>query len=161
MRSRARLWFRQSKDSSTRPRRRRKDPLSWFFQIDRATQAALLARPHGYLPDGMATAGEHVVAAHHNENRQRPRRWLLRSTEANLLEEERLRLDSWWGTLSQDEQASFIEYRDGRQVPHEHRSSALSLLPAGAAAGDGADLDVKLPKIAVAYLEMQSSESIR
>jgi hypothetical protein len=83
--------------------------LSWFFRLRREVQAVLLASPHGYLPHGVAgTIPDHTVLAHRDETAQNPRRWLLRPAEANLLEDERVRLDEWWNDLPNSARSALL-----------------------------------------------------
>jgi len=106
--------------------------LSWFFRLQREVQAIVLASPHGYLPHGVAgTIPDHTVLAHRDETPQNPRRWLLRPAEANLLEDERLRLDEWWNDLPNSARSALLESRAGH-VPHGYREAVLDLVPGGA-----------------------------
>lgn len=128
--------------------------LSWFFRLDRSVQALLLANPHGYLPDGVAGAIRgHTMLAHRDETPQTPQQWHLRAAEANLLEDERLRLDAWWNDLPDSACAALIACRAGG-VPAEYREAVLDAHPGGVRPGTDLDLGFDLSGIAAAYIEM-------
>ena len=138
----------------------RRQSLSWFYRLDRGEQARLLANPHGYLPGDVAgRITAHTVAARGDESSRAPRQWLLRAAEANLLEDERLRLDVWWSDLSAAARSSLIASR-GSGVPREHREAVLDVVPGGLPAGVDLDIAFPISGIAAAYLEMitQGSE---
>lgn len=127
--------------------------MAWLYQLDRAQQASLLANPHGYLPVDIAERiVGHVHPAHLDETPQRPR-WHLRSAEANLLEDERLRLDDWWHGLSEEARDDLLTTRH-TAVPERHRASVLDLVPGGITPGIDLDVSFRASGIVAAYLEM-------
>ena len=133
--------------------------LSWFFRLQREVQAIVLASPHGYLPHGVAgTIPDHTVLAHRDETPQNPRRWLLRPAEANLLEDERLRLDEWWNDLPNSARSALLESRAGH-VPHGYREAVLDLVPGGAPPDTDLNTAFELSGIAAAYIEMVAVRS--
>ncbi|CAJ1498741.1 hypothetical protein [[Mycobacterium] burgundiense] len=132
--------------------------LSWFYQLDRADQAVLLARPHGYLPDGVAAKIEgHTVPAGRDGTPDATPRWQLRSAEANLLEDERLRLDAMWRGLSPGTRAELVASRGG-PVPAHCREAILDLLPGGVPPGTDLDVAFDLTGIVAAYVEMAAGD---
>ncbi|AQA01842.1 hypothetical protein BVC93_04630 [Mycobacterium sp. MS1601] len=138
---------------------RRDRTLTWFYRLHRGHQAALLANPHGYVPHSVAVSiAAQTVRARSNEAVQHPGRWLLRSFEANLLEDERHRLDDWWDRLLPEVQSALLACR-ASQVPREHREAVLDLMPGGIRAGTDLDEDFEMSGIAAAYLEMVASAS--
>lgn len=138
---------------------RRDRTLSWFHRLDLGQQAALLADPHGYLPDGVAEEiRPHVDSARHDETVQYPRRWLLRSAEANLLEDERHRLDDWWQDLAPEVRAALIECR-ADAVPREHREAVLESAPGGVHPRADLDIGFDMTEMTSAYLEMMATRS--
>lgn len=82
-----------------------------------------------------------------------PRRWQLRSAEANLLEDERLRLDAMWRGLSPSTRDALVKSRGG-QVPPQGREAILDLMPGGVPLGADLDEAFDLSGIAAAYVEM-------
>ena len=67
-------------------------PLAWFHALAPDVQAALLADPFGYLPDGVAAKiPDRVLMAAHWTELDSPRRWQLHVDEARRLEDERRR----------------------------------------------------------------------
>jgi hypothetical protein len=138
---------------------RRDRTLSWFHRLDLGQQAALLADPHGYLREGVAAAiRPHTEPARHDETLQYPRRWLLRSAEANLLEDERHRLDKWWQDLTPEVRSALIECR-AEAVPREHRKAVLESAPGGMRPGTDLDIGFEMTDMAAAYLEMVAAKS--
>lgn len=132
----------------------RKNDLSWFYGLERAEQALLLANPHGYLPGDIAgRITAHTTAARGDESSQSPRQWLLRAAEANLLEDERHRLDAWWSNLSAAARSALIASR-GSGIPREHREAVLDVVPGGLPAGVDLDIAFPISGMAAAYLEM-------
>lgn len=131
----------------------RTPPLAWLYQLDRSQQAALLANPHGYLPFGVVDriAG-HIAVARRDETPQQPR-WQLRAAEANLLEDERLRLDDWWGALPPAAREELLATRH-TAVPEQYRESVLDLVPGGIPSGTDMETSFMASGIAAAYLEM-------
>ncbi len=113
-----------------------------------------MGRPHGYLPDGVAAEIRgHTVPADRGGNRAAPRRWQLRSAEANLLEDERLRLDTMWQAMPSSTRAALLGSRGG-QVPPQCREAILDLMPGGVPPGADLDASFELSGIAAAYVEM-------
>ncbi|WP_084356436.1 hypothetical protein [Mycolicibacterium wolinskyi] len=138
---------------------RRNRTLSWFYRLGRGAQAALLAKPHAYLPDDVAAEiPGHTVLAHRDETPQLPRRWQLRPAEANLLEDERHRLDDWWNDLPRHARSALIECR-GDRVPPEYRAAVLDVIPGGAPAGVDLNTPFALSGIAAAYVDMVACSS--
>lgn len=131
----------------------RTPPLAWLYQLDRSQQAALLAKPHGYLPASVVDriAG-HTTLTRRDETPQQPR-WQLRTAEANLLEDERLRLDAWWGALPRAAREELVATRH-TAVPERYRESVLDLVPGGISTGTDTKSPFTASGIAAAYLEM-------
>lgn len=133
--------------------------LSWLYQLDRGVQAVLLANPHGFLPAGVAAdISDHTVVAHRNESPRKPVQWQLRSAEANLLEDERLRLDQWWKDLPDSTRVALVACRTG-EIPQEYREALLDVIPGGVPAGTDLDSAFDMSGIAVAYVEMVAVNS--
>lgn len=138
---------------------RRDRTLSWFHQLDLGQQAALLADPHGYLPDDVAkTIRPHIDVSRPDETKQYPRRWLLRSAEANLLEDERLRLDDWWQHLPSGVRSALIECR-AEVVPREYRKAVLESAPGGLHPKADLTIEFDMTEMTSAYLEMLAVRS--
>jgi len=132
----------------------RRRTLSWFYRLDRGAQAGLLAKPHGYLSDEVAQSiSDRAVVTHADERRQTRPQWQLRTEDANLLEDERLRLDDWWGGLPDSARVALIRCRTG-QVPYEYRETLLELIPGGVPRRVDLDTPFELTGIAAAYIEM-------
>jgi hypothetical protein len=81
------------------------------------------------------------------------RSWRLSPSEANALEDERLRLDQWWEGRSEAERAALIEHRGG-QLPGELRDAVKDHIPGGLALGDDLVGPFTMPPLMVAYVEM-------
>ncbi|MBU8812735.1 hypothetical protein [Mycolicibacterium goodii] len=129
-------------------------PLAWFYRLDRRMQADLLANPHGYLPDGVAAAiASHTVRSYRDEKPQESRLWQLRSAEANLLEDERLRLDRWWRELPDEARSALVMSRGG-SVPRAWRAAVLDLHSDGLTPGTDLEAEFRMSGIAAAYIEM-------
>jgi hypothetical protein len=128
--------------------------LTWFYRLDRQVQADLLANPHGYLRDGVAAEiTAHTVRSYRDEKPQESRLWQLRSAEANLLEDERLRLDRWWRDLPDEARSALVASRDGA-VPRAFRATVLDLHPGALSPATDLDVEFSLSGIAAAYVEM-------
>lgn len=128
--------------------------LSWFYRLSRGRQAVLLANPHGYLSEDVARSiSGHTVLTHADERRQKPPQWQLRAADANLLEDERLRLDEWWEGLPERARTALIGCRTGH-VPPEYRETVLDLIPGGVPRGADLDTAFELTGIVAAYIEM-------
>ena len=128
--------------------------MAWLYQLDRHQQAALLANPHGFLPASVVERiADRTDLARRDETPQRAR-WQLRSAEANMLEDERLRLDDWWTTLSPAARAELLATRH-TAVPEQYREAVLDMVPGG---GMRSTVDLSDPfrasGIVAAYLEM-------
>jgi hypothetical protein len=135
---------------------RRDRTLTWFHRLGRGHQAALLANPHGYVPEKVAREiPKHTILSRRNESTRHPEQWLLHSAEANLLEDERHRLDKWWRELPVQARSALVDSRGGK-VPREHREAVLDLIPGGVRPGTDLDVAFEMPAIAAAYLEMLS-----
>lgn len=130
---------------------RRDRTLSWFSRLDRAERAALLANPHGYVPSTAARRiAAHTTSTHRGETRQL--RWLLKSFEANRLEDERHRLDDWWARLAPDVRADLVDHRSA-EVPRAHREAVLDLMPGGVRQDDDLERGFPMPDVVTAYLD--------
>lgn len=130
---------------------------SWFYQQDIRVQAALLADPHGYLPEGVAPLiPGHVLMVYWVQS-EGPRRWQLQPAEAAALADECRRLDEWWRGLSEDARAAIVEHR-ADLVPGEYRSAVGTLMPGGATVADDLVGPFRLPPMVVAYAEMIAQE---
>lgn len=128
--------------------------LAWFYRLDRRMQADLLANPHGYLPDAVAAEiPSHTVRSYRDEKPQESRLWQLRSAEANLLEDERLRLDRWWRELPDEARAALVTSRDGT-VPRAWRATVLDLQPGDMSPETDLETEFTVSGIAAAYIDM-------
>ncbi|MCV7435072.1 hypothetical protein [Mycolicibacterium bacteremicum] len=132
----------------------RTPPLAWLYRLDRHQQAELLAKPHAYLP---ATVAHRITGQTNLDPRDctaRPPRRQLRPEQANLLEEERLRLDDWWSALPAATRADLLRTRH-TAVPERHRSAVLAMTPGEhhASRTDAANPH-RVSGIVAAYLEM-------
>lgn len=128
-------------------------PLTWFFNLEVRVQAKLLAHPHGYLPEAVAKKIPRRTDPVRDRNPADPPRWHLRSAEAIRLEEERLRLDSWWRNLADRTRNALLEHRSG-SVPAKYWDAVLDLDPRGAPAGTDLKAPFELSGITAAYVEM-------
>ncbi|WP_234820703.1 hypothetical protein [Mycolicibacterium goodii] len=81
------------------------------------------------------------------------RLWQLRSAEANLLEDERLRLDRWWRELPDEARSALVMSR-GRSVPRAWRAAVLDLHSDGLTPGTDLEAEFRMSGIAAAYIEM-------
>lgn len=104
-----------------------------FAQLPIEHRAALLANPHGALPPQLADRLlAHAYTAYWVNGPGGASRWQVWPSEANVLEDERWRLDQWWQRRSEAERAALIEHRGGRldvaadpaiAVPHDFNTS--------------------------------------
>lgn len=131
-------------------------PLSWFYQLRRDHQVALLANPHGSLPRGLAELlVDRIYMAYWTEQQDDTWHWQLHAAEANALEDERLRLDQWWGRRSGAERAALIEHRGGL-IPGEYREAVKDHIPGGVILADDLVGPFPLPTMMAAYVEMRA-----
>lgn len=127
--------------------------MAWLYQLDRTQQAALLANPHGYLPVSVVDRITGHVDLVRRDETPHPQRWQLRSADANLLEDERLRLDDWWSALPAHARSDILATRH-TEVPEQYRETVLDLVSGGISAETDLGASFRASGIAAAYLEM-------